>query len=128
VEKVAVPGVGPVCRLKDAQTRFGTPATVAGESIATDQNRCQLKPLRRIDYSPVDFTGPQWAALKTAFPTGVCDWSRPGISQRGAIPWLTYQAPDGHVVYGGERLGAAPAGSGGGWTSPAFSSWREASG
>jgi hypothetical protein len=127
VEKVVVPGVGPVCRLKDAQTRFGTPATVAGESIATDQNRCQLKPLNRSDY-PVNFTDAQWAALQTAFPTGVCDWSRPGVSQRNTIPWLTYQAPDGHVVYGGERLGAAPDGSGGGWTSGAFSSWREASG
>ncbi len=128
VEKVSVPGVGPVCRLKEAQTRFGTPATVAGESIATDQNRCQLKPLRRSDYYPIDFTASQWSALKGAFPTGVCDWERPGVSQRDTIPWLTYQEPDGHVVYGGERLGAAPDGSGGGWTSRAFSSWRRASG
>jgi hypothetical protein len=128
VEKVSVPGVGPVCELKEAQTRFGTPATVAGESVATDQNRCQLKPLRRSDYYPIDFTASQWAALQHTFPTGVCDWERPGVSQRDTVPWLTYQAPDGRVVYGGERLGAAPGGSGGGWTSRAFSSWRRASG
>jgi hypothetical protein len=128
VERVSVPGVGPVCRLKEVQTRFGTPATVAGESIATDQNRCQLKPLRRTDYYPVDFTNAQWAALKATFPTGVCDWDQPGVSQRDTIPWLTYQRPDGHVVYGGERLGPAPGGSGVGWTSPAFSSWRGARG
>jgi hypothetical protein len=128
VDKVAVPGVGPVCKLKEAQTRFGTPATVSGESIATDQNRCQLKPLRRSDYYPIDFTDAQWAALQHAFPTGVCDWSKPGVSQQDTIPWQTYQQPDGRVVYGGEPLGAAPTGSGGGWTSGAFSSWRNGSG
>ena len=128
VEQVSLPGVGPVCRLKEVQTRFGTPATVAGESIATDQNRCQLKPLRRADYYPVDFTAAQWKALQQAFPTGVCDWSRPGVDQRDTIPWLTYQEPNGNVIYGGERLGDAPAGSGGGWTSRAFAGWRQAGG
>ncbi len=128
VAKIAVPGVGPVCKLKDVQTRFGTPATVAGESVATDKERCQLKPLRRSDYYPTGFTDPQWAALRHAFPTGVCDWSKPGVSQQDTIPWRTYQRPDGRVVYGGESLGPAPARSGGGWTSGSFSSWRKASG
>ena len=128
VERISLPGVGPVCELKEVQTRFGTPATVAGESIATDQERCQLKPLRRGDYYPVEFTDSEWAALKQAFPAGVCDWEQPGASQRDTIPWLTYQDPDGQVIYGGERLGPAPDGSGGGWTSPAFSSWRRAGG
>ncbi|MFL5893332.1 MAG: DUF6351 family protein [Solirubrobacterales bacterium] len=128
VERISVPGVGPVCRLKEVQTRFGTPATVAGESIATDQNRCQLKPLRRTDYYPVHFTNSQWHALQTAFPTGVCDWSSRGVDQRDTIPWLTYQEPNGDVIYGGERLGDAPAGSGGGWTSRAFAWWRHGGG
>jgi hypothetical protein len=125
VERLSVPGVGPVCRLKEVQTRFGTPATVAGEGIATDQERCQLKPLRQQDYYPIEFTAGQWAELKQAFPTGVCDWSRPGVDQRDTIPWLTYQDPKGDVVYGGERLGPAPHGSGDGWTSATFSSWRD---
>jgi hypothetical protein len=30
----------------------------------------------------------------------------------------------GPVFYGGRLLGPAPGGSGGGWTSPAFGSWR----
>jgi Tannase-like family of unknown function (DUF6351) len=29
---------------------YGTPRTVAGEPITTDQNQCRLKPLRRSDY------------------------------------------------------------------------------
>jgi hypothetical protein len=128
VESVSVPGVGPVCRLKEVQTRFGTPATVAGESIATDQNRCQLKPLRRSDYYPIDFTGDQWSALQQTFPTGVCGWSRPGVDQRDTIPWLSYQEPNGDVIYGGQPLGDAPQGSGLGWTSRSFAWWRNAGG
>jgi hypothetical protein len=124
VDRVSLPGVGAVCRLDQAQTRYGTPATVAGESIATDQNRCRLKPLRRSDYYPIGFTDAQWTALRRTFPTGVCDWDEPGVSQRDTVPWMTYQTNDGSVIYGGEPLGEAPAGSGGGWTSRAFASWR----
>jgi hypothetical protein len=108
VEQVEVPGVGRVCELEPAQTRFGTPATVAGESVATDTNKCALKPLRRADYYPVVFTGDQWQRLQRTFPTGVCDWSRPGIEQQGAIPWQTYEEADGSVIYGGRGLGPIP--------------------
>jgi hypothetical protein len=124
VEQVAVPGVGPVCELKEVQTRFSTPAMVAGEGIETDTNKCALKPLRRSDYYPVEFTDNQWAQLQKAFPTGVCDWSKPGIDQAGAVPWQTYQDASGNVVYGGRALGPGPMRSGAGWTSDAFSSWR----
>jgi hypothetical protein len=123
VELVSVPGIGPVCELEQVQTRYGTPHTVAGESVATDSNKCTLKTQRRLDYYPVTFTDAQWTRLKSAFPTGVCDWSRPGVDQQGAIPWQTYQDESGNVVYGGRPLGAAPAGSGRGWSSGAFSSW-----
>ena len=99
----------------------------AGESIATDTMKCQLKPLRRSDYLPnVQFTDDEWAQLQKTFPDGVCDWSLPGVSQQPTIPWMSYQDAGGNVVYGGQPLGAAPAGSGGGWTSAAFDSWRQA--
>jgi hypothetical protein len=124
VEQVSVPGIGPVCEVKEVQTRFATPAMVAGEGIETDINRCQLKPLRRSDYYPIELTDDQWARLKSAFPTGVCDWSRLGVRQQDTIPWQTYQYGGGNVIYGGAPLGSAPAGSGGGWTSPVFGSWR----
>jgi hypothetical protein len=111
----AVEQVGAVCEHEQVQTRYGTPATVAGESIATDTNKCALKPLRRGDYYPIVFTPDQWIRLQRAFPAGVCDWSRPGPEQQGAIPWQTYQEADGSVIYGGRGLGPAPGGSG--WTS-----------
>ena len=64
-------------------------------------------------------------ALEKAFPTGVCDFSKPGVGQQPTIPWQTYQndSEGGAVAYGGKALGAAPAGSGEGWTSPAFAGW-----
>jgi hypothetical protein len=124
VEQVTVPGVGPVCELKEAQTRFGTPHTVAGEGVTTDQNKCTLKPLRRLDYYPITFTNAQWQRLQSAFPTGVCDWGRRGVSQAGTIPWQTYQDAAGNVVYGGRAFGPSPSGSGRGWTSGSFDSWR----
>jgi hypothetical protein len=123
IDQVSVPGVGPVCRQPLVQTRFGTPATVAGESIATDTQRCKLEPLRQADYYPITFTDQDWATLAQAFPTGVCDWSEPGVDQQPTIPWLTYQNANGSVVYGGKRLGAAPADSGGGWASSSFDGW-----
>jgi hypothetical protein len=77
---------------------------VAGESIATDNNKCQLKPLRRSDYTPVQFTDAQWAQIEQAFPTGVCDWSKPGVDEQDTIPWQTY-----HDQIGGRGLGVPPA-------------------
>ncbi len=87
--------------------RYGTPRMAAGGPLADDTLECQKKPLRRDDY-PVRFTDAQWAALKKAFPGGVCDYSRPGVDQRGAIAWLSYQDARGNVVYGGRPLGPPP--------------------
>jgi hypothetical protein len=124
LEMITLPGVGQVCTLKEVQTRFGTPRTVAGEGVETDTNKCTLKPLRRTDYYPILFSDDQWQRLQRAFPAGVCDWSRPGVDQVDTIPWQTYQDGSGSVVYGGRPLGPAPSGSGRGWTSDSFGSWR----
>ncbi len=123
VNQVVVPGVGEVCQSPVLQTRFATPRMVSGESIATDQEKCQLGPLRASDYYPITFSDPEWAELQQLFPNGVCDWSKPGVDQQPTIPWQTYQAASGNVIYGGKPLGPAPANSGGGWTSPSFDVW-----
>jgi hypothetical protein len=86
----------------------GTPRTVAGDSITTDDNKCQLKPLSRSDYPGTVFTASQWAQLEQTFPTGVCDFSKPGVDQQPTVPWLTYQNPRGQVIYGGKPLGNPP--------------------
>jgi len=128
LDEVNVPGVGEVCELPLAQTKFATPRMEAGESIATDIEKCQLKPLREIDFYPTTFSASEWATLQKTFPTGVCDYSKPGVDQRGTIPWLTYQsnAAGTDVITGGKPLGPAPADSGTGWTDPSFDSWLQA--
>jgi Tannase-like family of unknown function (DUF6351) len=65
------------------------PRQAAGEGLAVDIMKCSLKPLDLRDYSVV-FSDAQWARLQAAFPGGVCDYSKPGVSQQGAVPWQTY--------------------------------------
>jgi Tannase-like family of unknown function (DUF6351) len=124
-EMVNVPGVGEVCEAPLAQTRFSTPRVISGEEISTDKQKCQLKPLEAGSYYPITFTPEQWAALEKAYPTGVCDFSKAGVSQKGTVPWQTYQsdARGESVIYGGKSIGRAPTNSGEGWTSPAFGEW-----
>jgi hypothetical protein len=81
---------------------YSTPRIQAGEPLRNDNVKCRLKPLSRADYK-VTFTDAEWAQLKKAFPTGVCDWSKLAVAQQPAATWLTYA--DGP---GGTKLGAAP--------------------
>ncbi|HVT34383.1 MAG TPA: DUF6351 family protein [Nevskiaceae bacterium] len=117
---VAVPGYDDIINVGVVPI-YGTPRMVAGDDISTDANKCQLKPLDRSDnYGVLPFSDAQWAQLQALYPDGVCDFSKPGVSQQGTIPWQTYQDDSGAVIYGGTALPAAPAHSGSGWASPAF--------
>ncbi|WP_394825361.1 DUF6351 family protein [Pendulispora albinea] len=76
--KVDVPedfdsGLGPCSTLLPV-TR--TPRMVAGMPMSDDVIRCQLKPLDRRDYKAF-MTDAQFAELRSIFPDGVCDWSKP---------------------------------------------------
>ena len=64
---------------------FSTPRMVAGEPLANNVLKCQLKPIDSSRYK-VRFTAAETAQLKALFPQGVCDYTRPGIGQ---------QPPDG---------------------------------
>jgi hypothetical protein len=86
---------------------YGTPRFGAGEPLTDDILKCQLKPLSRSDYT-VGFTDAQWRRLQKAFPTGVCNYDKPGVAQQKTVPWLTYQDARGHVIYGGRPMGPAP--------------------
>lgn len=60
--------------------RFTTPRIQAGSPLVNDVLKCQLKPVNPADYS-VTIAGADLARLQTIFPSGVCDWSKPGVSQ-----------------------------------------------
>jgi hypothetical protein len=86
---------------------YGTPRTVAGDAITTDNNECQLQPLNPGSYG-VTFTAEQLAELEGAFPKGVCNYGVAGDEQQPTVPWLTYQTPSGQLIAGGEPMGPAP--------------------
>jgi hypothetical protein len=98
----------------DGSTRMS-----AGGDLTDDNLNCQLKPLVRTSYS-VTFTDTQWAQLQATFPSGVCDYSKPGIGQQATVAWQRYYRSDGSVVVGGEAMPAPPAGNDGGLSARGF--------
>jgi hypothetical protein len=74
----------------------------AGGPLSGDIKKCRLKPMNRADYD-VTFSDAEWATLRGAFPTGVCDWSRPSVGGQPSIPWMSFAAGPG-----GQPLGTAP--------------------
>jgi hypothetical protein len=125
----------PVCNATVDPTIFSSPRIEAGGGddapvngvgpakvgFADDRLDCETMPIDDFAYAGRSFTEvftpAQQAALKAVFPTGVCDYSKPGIGFQDAIPWLRYQDAAGDVIYGGAPMGDAPAsrvlGSGG---------------
>jgi hypothetical protein len=90
----------------DADARlayFTSPHQVAGGPQAENILKCQLKPINLADYTGVTFTPTQQTRLAAVFPTGVCDWTKPGVGQQDPIGPLTYTAGPGGVA-----LPAAP--------------------
>lgn len=81
-----------------------SPRIVSGGPKAEDIFKCQLKPLDFLgtDYSSVTFTTSQQTRLRTVFPDGVCDWTKPGA---GKVDWVptTFKAGPG-----GQPLPAMP--------------------
>jgi hypothetical protein len=80
----------------------GDARIVAGGPVTDDILKCQLRALDRSVYN-VAFSDAQWAQLQQAFPTGVCDWSKPGVDQIASVPWTTFAGGPG-----GQPLGPAP--------------------
>ena len=65
---------------------FADTRIAAGAPLRNDVLKCHLKPLDR-----TGFTTEQQARLRAVFPTGVCDYSRPGVGHRGlAGVWQSY--------------------------------------
>jgi uncharacterized tannase-like protein DUF6351 len=70
---------------------FAFPRYVAGGPLSASKLKCQLKSIDPTDYA-VAFTAAEMARLQAIFPTGVCDWSKPGVNQVGVLPWPTSPA------------------------------------
>jgi hypothetical protein len=61
-----------------------------GAPVIGDILKCQLRPIALSDYA-VSFTPTQVLRLASIFPSGVCDYSKPGLKQRTIQgTWLDY--------------------------------------
>jgi len=77
---------------------YGDTRTAAGAPVTDDVIQCRLKPLDLKDYAAT-FTDAEVAQLKSAFPDGVCDYSKPGLGQQPSQPWQTFaDGPGGHAL------------------------------
>jgi hypothetical protein len=59
---------------------FSQPQLVAGQALTKTVLKCHLKPINFKDYD-VTFTPSEQAQLRSTFPDGVCDYSKPGIGE-----------------------------------------------
>jgi hypothetical protein len=93
--QLAIPG----CEEALWLTTRTSPRIAAGGPTSEDVIKCQLRAPTRTDY-PASMTDAQFAELQAIFPTGICDWSRPGVGEveRG-LTW---------VSVGGEELAPEP--------------------
>jgi len=94
-------GVSDACYTKDGQTItdmqrcaqmfpvYANPRLNAGLPMGATTLKCELKAIDKKDYAR-PLTDAQLTALKGAFPGGVCDFSKKGISVRSPDTWLSY--------------------------------------
>jgi Tannase-like family of unknown function (DUF6351) len=79
----------PATTCEQAYPSASFPREVAGEGIAADVIKCQLRQPTRTDYPAL--TNAEWNRLRTVFRTGVCDYRRPGVEQQNPVgTWLRF--------------------------------------
>ncbi|MEK7829850.1 MAG: DUF6351 family protein [Acidobacteriota bacterium] len=76
-EKASFDGKGKCNQLYPVHSE---PRMVAGAPLTNDIGKCQLKPVNFSEYKAT-FTEAQKSRLKAIYPTGVCDFSKPGVGQ-----------------------------------------------
>jgi hypothetical protein len=86
-----------VCDADPALKPHSSPRQVAGGPLAENVLKCQLRPVDRSDYNPVGLSDALFDRLKAVFPTGVCDFTKPGVGQQPAVSPLDFSAGPGGV-------------------------------
>ena len=74
-----------------------SPYLVAGMPLSNDVVKCQLKPVDAKDYP--SFTPVELQRLKTIFPGGVCDFSKPGVGQTRVVPWASFGPAPQNLIF-----------------------------
>ena len=77
---------------------YSNPRHEAGGPLAANVLKCQLKPIDAKDYS-VQFSPAERTRLDAIFPSGVCDWSKTGVSQTTVVPWASFGPSPKNLVF-----------------------------
>ena len=60
--------------------------------------KCELKPVDVHDYAP-RFAPAELARLRRIFPSGVCDWTKPGVGETTVTPWASFGPAPANLVF-----------------------------
>ena len=77
---------------------YSNPRKEAGGPLAANILKCQLRPVDAHDYA-VPLATAELARLQAIFPTGVCDWSKPGVNQVPVVPWASFGPSPKNLVF-----------------------------
>jgi hypothetical protein len=89
-ERIVEPQTFTGGRCNETLPAFPSPRMVAGGPMTNDVLKCQLKPVDMKDYK-VTFTEAEKKRLTSIFPTGVCNFTKPGVEQQPlAGSWLSF--------------------------------------
>jgi Tannase-like family of unknown function (DUF6351) len=77
---------------------WSLPRLEAGGPDSNDTLKCQLKPVSAADYQ-VTFTTDELTRLNTIFPTGVCDFTKPGASRSPLVTYGSFGPSTVNLVY-----------------------------
>ncbi len=72
-----------------------SPHQVAGGPRVENILKCQLRAFSTTDYAPATLSAAQVTRLQAVFPSGVCDWTKPGVGQQAPVSPLDYSAGPG---------------------------------
>ena len=95
-EKQVLGTSGTQCNILWPSYRF--PRMEAGGPLASNNLKCQLKPVDLADYK-VTFSATDLSRLRTIFPQGVCDFSKPGANFTKVVPWASFGPSKTNLVY-----------------------------
>jgi hypothetical protein len=88
----------PVSRCSELYPVYSNPRKEAGGPLAANILKCQVKPVDAKDYR-VAMTPADLARLRAIFPTGVCDWSKPGVNQTAVVTWPSVGPSPRHLIF-----------------------------
>jgi hypothetical protein len=87
---------------------YSNPRHEAGGPLAANVFKCELKPIDAKDYK-VSMSASEMARLKAIFSAGVCDFSKPGVSQTPVVAWASFGPSPKNLVFDVTRTGRSTA-------------------